>query len=75
MTGTREAAAILGVRPGTLLRAIWEGRLDEPQRGPGKAFIWSDHDLQQAAWLLCHTDLDTVMAERRAQGDGGPKHA
>jgi hypothetical protein len=74
MTGTRDAAAMLGVRPGTLLKAIWEGRLPEPQRGPGKAFIWSENDLRRAAWLLCHQDLDTVLAERRAQADGGPHH-
>jgi len=74
MIGTKEAARILGLRPGTLLKAIWEGRLREPVRGPGKAFIWSDDDLRRAAWLLRHKDLDAVLAERRVQGDGGPQH-
>ena len=74
MIGTKEAARILGLRPGTLLKAIWEGRLREPVRGPGKAFIWSDHDLRRAAWLLRHKDMDAVLAERRTTEDEGPRH-
>jgi hypothetical protein len=74
MIGTKAAAEILGVRPGTLLRAVWENRLKEPARGPGRAFIWSDDELRRAAWLLRHMDLDDVIAERRVQGDGGPQY-
>jgi len=75
MIGTKEAARILGLRPGTLLKAIWEGRLREPVRGPGKAFIWNDDDLRRAAWLLRRMDLDAVLAERRTTENEGPLHA
>ena len=61
MIGTKEAARILGLR--------------EPVRGPGKAFIWSEDDLRRASWLLRHMDLNDVIAERRAQEDGGSAHA
>ena len=67
MIGTKTAAEILGVRPGTLLRAVWENRLKEPARGLGRAFIWSDEELRRAAWLLRRQDLDTILAERRRE--------
>jgi hypothetical protein len=74
MIGTKEAARILGVRPGTLLKSIWESRLPEPIRGPGKAFIWSNDDLRRASWLLRRKDLDAVLAERRTTVDEEPRH-
>ena len=60
MIGTKQAAAILGVRPGTLTRAIWEGRVPQPAKGPGGAFVWTETDLRRAAWALLGRDLDEV---------------
>ena len=50
--GTKEAAARLQVNPSRLSRAVWEGRLSEPQRAPSGAFLWAEEDLEKAAWVL-----------------------
>jgi hypothetical protein len=68
MIGTRQAAAILGVRPGTLTRAVWEGRLAPPVKGPGGAYVWTDADLRRAAWVLLRRDLDEVRGAPREGG-------
>ena len=67
MIGTKQAAAILGVRPGTLTRAVWDGRVQQPTRGPGGAFVWTDVDLRRAAWALLKRDLYEVTKEREAR--------
>ncbi len=47
--GTKQVAAMLGVNLSTLTRAVWDGRIMEPQRGPGGCYIWSDADIHRAA--------------------------
>lgn len=66
--GTRDVASLLGIRPSALTRAVWEGRLEAPEMGPGRAFCWSEKNIRQACWILLHRDLDDVLAER---GEGG----
>ena len=66
MIGTKQAAAILGVRPGTLTRAVWEGRVPPPAKGPGGAFVWTEADLRRAAFALLGRDLDEVTKARQA---------
>ena len=63
MLGTRQAAKVLGVKPTTLSRAVWDGRLQQPVRAPGGAFIWSDEDLRRAAWVMRKQDLDDLRKE------------
>ena len=58
MIGTKEAARILGLRPGTLARAVWDERFQSPAKGPGGAFIWTEADLRRASWALLKRDLD-----------------
>lgn len=69
MIGTKQAAKILGVRPGTLTRAVWEGRVPQPAKGPGGAFVWIETDLRRAAWALLGRDLDEVVKGRGARHD------
>ena len=69
MIGTKQAAAILGVRPGTLTRAVWEGRVPQPAKGPGGAFVWSEDDLGRAAWALLGRDADDVAKGRGVRHD------
>jgi hypothetical protein len=66
---TRDAAEVLGVETSTLSKAVWNRRLREPERGPGGCFIWTREDLERAAWLLRHKDLDAILSER---GKGFP---
>jgi hypothetical protein len=61
MMGTRQVASILGVRPSTVAKAVWDGRIAPPTRGPGGAFIWTEADLRRASWALLKRDLDDAM--------------
>jgi hypothetical protein len=61
--GTREVAKLLGVTPGAILQAVWHGRLDPPQKGPGGAFLWTVSDINRASWLLLRRGFDAVPPE------------
>lgn len=49
---TVEAAAKLGTRPSTLLNAIFDRRIPAPSERFGRAYIWTDLDIEQAAQIL-----------------------
>lgn len=66
---TKEVAMVLGVSPSKLSRAVWEGRLDPPERGPSGAFLWEYSDIERASWALLGMDLDRVLSKRG--GDRG----
>jgi hypothetical protein len=66
MFGTRQVAAILGVRPSTVAKAVWDGRIEPPAKGPGGAFIWTEADLRRAAWALLGRDLDGLTESPEA---------
>lgn len=72
MIGTKQAAARLGLRPGTLTRAVWEGRVRPPAKGPGGAYVWTEDDLRRASWALLGHDLaDTASIQKeRASANG-----
>ncbi len=55
--GTREVAARLGISSSRLARAIWDRRIDPPQKGPGGAFLWTESDIRRASWCLLRKDL------------------
>ena len=63
---TREVAELLGVIPSRISKALWEGRIDRPQRGPSGAFLWTEEDVRRASWVLLRRDLDDVRAEQAA---------
>ena len=46
--GTRQVAELLGVKPGTLSRAVWDRRIPEPQRGPNNSLLWLAADIARA---------------------------
>jgi hypothetical protein len=58
---TREVAKLLDVRPGTLTRAVWEGRVPAPTKGPGGAFLWTEKDIHRASWVLRRRDASDVL--------------
>ena len=64
MIGTKQAAAMLGVRPGTLTRAVWDERMPQPAKGPGGAFLWSEDDVRRASWVLLGRDLKDVAESK-----------
>jgi len=59
---TREAAALLGVSPSLLSRAVWDGKFTAPDKGPGGAFLWTLADLERASWALRHRNIDDVLS-------------
>ena len=50
--GTREVAAILGVRPFVINTGVWQGRIPSPQKGPGGNYLWEERDIERAAWAI-----------------------
>ena len=61
MLGTKQVAALLGVRPNTISRAIWEERLAPPAKGPGGAYHWGRSDIERASWVLRHRSADDIL--------------
>jgi hypothetical protein len=60
---TRHVARLLGIRPGTLAHAIWEGRVTAPAKGPSGTFLWSPEDIHRASWALRKRDASDVLGE------------
>ena len=54
---TREVAELLGVTTDRLSKALWDGRVKQPQRGPSGAFLWTEDDVRRASWALLHRDV------------------
>ena len=67
---TREVAKMLGIGPSRLSKAVWDGRLDPPGRGPSGAFLWTEADIQRASWTLRRRSADDVLPEAPKGGDG-----
>lgn len=51
---TKEVARLLGISVTKLQRAVWDGRLDPPQKTPAGNFLWTPHDVERASWVLLH---------------------
>lgn len=49
---TREVGKLLAVPPSRLSRIVWDGRIPEPERGPGNSFLWNDEDVNRASKVL-----------------------
>ena len=60
---TRQVAALLGLRVHTLSRAIYEGRVAEPTKGPGGSFLWTPEDIERASWVLRRKSADDVLGK------------
>jgi len=52
--GTRQVAAMLGIKPQTITTAIWNNRVDPPQKSPSGQFLWTYADIERASWALLH---------------------
>ncbi len=67
--GTKQVARLLGVKPSGLSSAVWAGRVHEPQRGPGGAFLWTRADVERAAHSL-HVPVPDVFRADKGAVDG-----
>jgi hypothetical protein len=64
LRGTRDAARLLGIPPGRLNRAVWDGRIPAPQRSPAGDYLWDDEDMRRACRALLGRALGEVLAAR-----------
>jgi hypothetical protein len=51
---TKQVAIELGIAPAKLSRAVWEGIIAAPKKGPGDSFCWTPRDIEAASWRLLH---------------------
>ena len=61
LRSTRDVARLLGIGVSRLARAVWEGRIDPPAKGPGGAYLWTRRDIERASWALRHRSADDVL--------------
>ena len=67
MISTVQAASVLGIRPGTLAKAVWDGRVSAPAKGPGGAYHWTIHDIERASLRLLGRSLTDAALGRLSQ--------
>ena len=60
---TLQVSRILGVTVGRLSRAVWNGRISAPTKGPGNAFLWTKSDIERASWVLLHRTYESTESE------------
>lgn len=58
---TRDVARMLGVAVGTLGKAVWEGRIEAPVRGPGRCYLWTIGDIENASFVLRGRSANDVL--------------
>ena len=49
---TRQVAVLLAIKPDTLQKAIWQGRVNPPPKSPSGQYLWTITDIESAAWSL-----------------------
>ena len=49
---TRQVARLLGITPARLTKAVWDGRVDPPEKSPSGNFLWTVADIERASWRL-----------------------
>jgi len=67
LRSTRDVARLLGISVSRLARAVWEGRVNAPMKGPGGAYLWNRQDIERASWVLRRRSADDVLP---AEGGG-----
>lgn len=50
--GTRQVAKLMGIPPGRLTRAVWDGRIPPPEKLPGGSYGWQEADIARACRCL-----------------------
>ena len=66
---TPQVAQMLKISPGCLSRAVWDGRLESPEKGPGGAFLWAEEDIHRASWVLRRRSADDVLNKKGVKED------
>jgi len=51
---TRDVARILGLSTSLLTKAVWDGRVEPPEKSPSGGFLWTQQDIDRASRVLLH---------------------
>jgi hypothetical protein len=49
---TRQTARVLGITTTRLAKAVWDGRVAPPEKGPSGNFLWTPKDIDRASWII-----------------------
>ena len=60
---TPQVAGLLGIKPDTLNKAIWQGRVNPPMKGPSGQYLWTLPDIEHASWVLRHQSYKPIKEE------------
>ncbi len=58
---TLQTARLLGINPSRLSRAVWSGRMQAPEKGPGGAYQWNLEDIRRASWIILGRDIEGLL--------------
>jgi len=49
---------LLEVKPASLAKAVWDGRIDPPAKGPSGNYLWRLNDIEKASWVMRRRAFD-----------------
>ena len=59
---TMQVSRILKVTPSRLSRAVWDGRIEAPEKTPSGDFMWTPEDIDRASRALLHRAFRGLVA-------------
>ncbi len=66
---TKHVAEILGIRPDYLCRAVWLGKVKQPDKSPQGSYLWTTTDIEAASWSLhCRAEFNRWFSEHSIKG-------
>ena len=65
---TRQVAGLLHIKPDTLSKAIWQGRVKSPQKSPSGQFLWTKSNIEHASWVLLHKSYEPTEGNKNGEG-------
>lgn len=60
---TAQAARRLGITPSSLSKAVWDGRVQAPAKGPNGSYLWTATDIERASWALLRRDIEDATKD------------
>lgn len=61
---TRQVAGLLDIKPDTLQKAIWQGRVNPPSKSPSGNYLWTIEDIERASWALLRKAYEPAECTR-----------
>lgn len=61
---TRQVAILLAIKPDTLQKAIWQLRVEAPQKGPSGNYLWTASDIERTSWAIRRRDASDILSSK-----------